>query len=187
MNEFLSALFQTVIIAAVPVCTGAVIKGIRAAARYLAAKAESETVRKYLEDVASAISTAVTYTSQVYVDALKHSNSFTKENQEEALSLAIREAVNLMRYETITFLKETYGDINDYLVSRIEAEVRAQKLKNSIFTLGEPVAAELSEAPDVTSVAAATAAATAAAVVQTTVSQAIPVGGTDSPVEGGEQ
>lgn len=34
--------------------------------------------------------------------------------------------------------------------------------------------------------AAATAAATAAAVVQTTVSQANPVGGPDSPVEGGE-
>ena len=71
MNEFLSTLLQAVIIAAVPVCAGAIIKGVQTGARYLAAKSESEIAKKYLTDVADAISTAVAYTSQTYVDGLK--------------------------------------------------------------------------------------------------------------------
>ncbi len=71
MNEFLSTLLQAVIIAAVPICAGAAIKGVRATVQYLASKSESEIAKKYLMDVADAISTAVTYTSQTYVDALK--------------------------------------------------------------------------------------------------------------------
>lgn len=70
-------------------------------------------------------------------------------------------------------LAEIYSDLNAYLETKIEAEVRAQKQRSEIITLGEPVTAELSEAPDMTSVAAAT------------VSRVNPVGGADSPVEGG--
>lgn len=53
------------------------------------------------------------------------------------------------------------------------------------ITLGEPFTAELKEAPDVTTVAAATAAATAAAVVQRAIPQTAPTGTPDSPQEGG--
>ena len=99
------------------------------------------------------------------MDTLKKSGTFTKENQQEALGMAIREAVNLMRHETINFLKEAYGDMNDYLVSQIEAEVRKQKLAEPL-TLGAPVEAvmEVRESPDpvAVAVAAASAAATAA-------------------------
>ena len=85
MNEFLSTLLQAVIIAAVPICAGAAVQGVRAAVQYLASKSESEIAKKYLMDVADAISTAVTYTSQTYVDALKKGGIFDKEAQLEAL------------------------------------------------------------------------------------------------------
>lgn len=185
MNEFLSTLLQAVIIAAVPICAGAAVKGIRAAVQYLAAKSESETAKKYLTDVADAISTAVTYTSQTYVDALKNSGSFTKENQEEALRLAVDKAAMLMTAEARTFLEKAYGDLNTYLVSKIEAEVRVQKQQASSIMLGEPFTAELNEAPDVTTVAATTAAATAAAVVQSAIPQTAHASAPDSPQEGG--
>ena len=127
MNEFLSTLLQAVIIAAVPVCAGAIIKGIQASAKYLAAKVENETTKKYLADVADAVSTAVTYTSQTYVDRLKASNEFSKENQEEALQKAVEQAEKLLTAEARDFLEKAYGDLNAYLISRIEAEVRKQK------------------------------------------------------------
>ena len=133
MSEFLSTLLQAVIIAAVPVCAGAIIKGIQAGAKYLASKAENKTAKKYLEDVADAVSTAVTYTSQTYVDALKASNKFTKENQEEALRKAVEQAEKLLTAEARAFLEKAYGDLNGYLVSRIEAEVRKQKYEAPIF------------------------------------------------------
>ncbi len=185
MNEFLSTLLQAVIIAAVPICAGAAVKGVRAAVQYLASKSESEIAKKYLTDVADAISTAVTYTSQTYVDALKNSGKFTKENQEEALKKAVEQAEKLLTAEARSFLEKAYGDLNAYLVSKIEAEVRVQKQQGNTITLGEPFTAELKEAPDVTTVAAATAAATAAAVVQRAIPLTAPTGTPDSPQEGG--
>jgi len=185
MNEFLATLLQAVLVAAVPVCAGAIIKGIQAGARYLATKSESETAKKYLTDVADAISTAVTYTSQTYVDALKNSGKFTKENQEEALQMAVDKAAALMTAEARAFLEKAYGDLNTYLISRIEAEVRVQKQQTGTITLGEPLTAELKEAPDVTTVAATTAAATAAAVVQKTIPQTPAVSAPTGPQEGG--
>lgn len=128
MNEFLSTLLQAVIIAAVPICAGAAVKGVRAAVQYLASKSESEIAKKYLMDVADAISTAVTYTSQTYVDALKKSGSFSKENQEEALSRAVDKAKSLLTVEAIAFLEEAYGDVTEFLKTNIEAEVRSQKV-----------------------------------------------------------
>ena len=89
MNEFLSPLLQAVIIAAVPICAGAAVKGVRAAVQYLASKSESEIAKKYLMDVADAISTAVTYTSQTYVDALKNAGKFDAEAQKEAAQKAL--------------------------------------------------------------------------------------------------
>ena len=135
MNEFLTTLLQAVLVAAVPVCAAFIGKGLKALAAYLGQKSESDAARKYLEAAADAISTAVTYTSQVYVDKLKETGQFTKENQQEALGLAVAQAKNLLTAEATAFLESAYGDLNEYLKSRIEAEVRNQKLAVGTLTL----------------------------------------------------
>ena len=135
MNEFLTTLWQAVLVAAVPVCAAFIGKGLKALAAYLGQKSESDAARKYLEAAADAISTAVTYTSQVYVDKLKETGQFTKENQQEALGLAVAQAKNLLTAEATAFLESAYGDLNEYLKSRIEAEVRNQKLAVGTLTL----------------------------------------------------
>lgn len=127
MNEFLSALLQAVIIAAVPVIAAFAAKGLKALAAYLATKADNEIIRKYLQEAADAIATAVTYVSQTYVDALKASDTFTKENQEEALQKAMEKAQAMLSAEAIEFLEEAYGDLRTYLETKIEQEVRNQK------------------------------------------------------------
>lgn len=169
MHEFLSTLLQAVFIAAVPVISGAIVKGIRALAKHLSTQTDNALAKKYLSDASDAITTAVSRVNQTYVDGLKKSGTFTKENQEEALGLAVKEAVNLMTHETIAFLKEAYGDMNDYLVSKIEAEVRLQK-KNDPDKFSIPVDAieGVREAPDTAAIATATAAATAAATTAAT-------------------
>ena len=57
------------------------------------------------------------------------------------------------------FIEAAYGDVRDYLVNKIEAEVRKQKV-----SIGTPVSAVLESTPDTTAVAATTAAATAATI-----------------------
>lgn len=128
MNDFLSALLQAVIVAVVPVCAAFISKGLQAFAQYIASKTDSELTRKYLQEASDAISTAVAHTSQTYVDGMKKSSCFTKENQEEALRRSLEKASSLLTAEAQAFLKNAYGDLNSYLISRIEAEVRSQKL-----------------------------------------------------------
>lgn len=183
MIDFLSNLFQVVLIAAIPVCAGAIVKGVQAGAKYLAANTENALARKYLKEAADAVGTAVTYTSQTYVDRLKNDGEFTKEKQKEALNTAVEQAKKLLTAEARAFLAEAYGDLNAYLISRIEAEVRNQKNEEPV-TVGIAELSEVRESPDIATVAATTAAATAAAVVQST----IPLPATsapDSPQEGG--
>ena len=135
MNDFLTTLLQAVLVAAVPVCAAFIGKGIKALADYLGRKSESDVAKRFLDAVADAVSTAVTYTSQVYVDKLKETGQFTKENQQEALGLAVAQAKNLLTAEATAFLESAYGDLNEYLKSRIEAEVRNQKLAVGTLTL----------------------------------------------------
>lgn len=127
MNEFIAALLQAVLIAAVPVCAAFIGKGVKALAKYLGVKSDNDLTRKYLYAAADAVSNAVTYTSQVYVDKLKEQGQFTKENQQEALGLAITQAKNLLTADAMSYLQTAYGDLNEYLKGRIEAEVRNQK------------------------------------------------------------
>lgn len=136
MNEFLTTLLKAVLVAAVPVCAAFIGKGLKALADYLGQKSESDTAKRFLEAVADAVSTAVTYTSQTYVDALKKSGEFTKENQQDALGIAVAQAKNLLTAEATAFLESAYGDLNEYLKSRVEAEVRNQKMEVGTLALG---------------------------------------------------
>ena len=136
MNDFLTTLLQAVLVAAVPVCAAFIGQGLKALAGYLGQKSENETAKKYLAAAADAVATAVTYTSQVYVDKLKETGQFTKENQREALGIAVAQAKNLLTAEAAAFLENAYGDLNEYLKSRIEAEVRNQKMGVGTLTLG---------------------------------------------------
>ena len=127
MNEFLLALLQAVLIAAVPVCTAYAVKGLSALARYFIGRTENETAKKYMADVTDIISTAVSCTSQTYVDALKKNDIFDKAAQLEALEKSKEKTLSLLSASTKSILAEIYGDLDAYLETKIEAEVRAQK------------------------------------------------------------
>ena len=187
MNEFLSTLLQAVLIAAIPVISAFIGKGVKAFADHLSAQTDNELAKKYLKEAADAIEEAVAFTNQTYVDTLKKSGTFTDENQEEARKKSLDKAVALLTADARKFLEEAYGDLNDYLLSRIEPEVRRQK-SNEPATLSVPLEAVegVRESPDVTSVAAATAAATAAAVVHNAIPQVPPVKASDNPQEAGD-
>lgn len=184
MKEFLIELLQAVATAAVPVCAAFLVQFLRRKSAQIGAEIDSLDMKELLAEVTEAVTTAVTYTSQTYVDALKKSNAFTKENQDEALAKAVKKAEELLTWEARRFLEDAYGDLNGYLVSRIEAEVRVQKQMDNTITLGEPFAAELKEVPDVTAVAAATAAATAAAIAQTAATKEAAGGGPEDARKG---
>lgn len=186
MREFLFELLGAVATATVTVCAAFLVRFLHQKSAQIRRQTNSMTAKNMLDEVTNAVTTAVTYVSQTYVDGLKKCGNFTRENQQVALDLAVDQAKKLLTAEAKNFLGAAYGSLNDYLVSRAEAEVRRQKLEHPATGTILESAEAVKESPDVTSVAAATAAATAAAVVQSAVAQASPAAGADATVEGGD-
>lgn len=135
MNEFLSTLLQAVLVAAVPVIAAFASKGFVALAQYLGVKAENATFAKYTDQIGKAVSTAVIYVAQTYVDELKKSGTFTEENQKIALQEALNVAKKQLTQEALEFIEMTYGDVTEYLISKLEAEVKIQKTAPAVLNI----------------------------------------------------
>jgi len=127
MNETLTILLQAVITAAIPVLTAFLVSLIRAKATQTIAQVDNQNAAEYLYQIADAITTAVTATSQTYVDSLKNKGEFTAEAQQEALKKALETAQASLSASALEFIFHAYGDITAYLTAKIEAEVRCQK------------------------------------------------------------
>ena len=62
------------------------------------------------------------------VDSLKASGSFDEDAQEKAFSMALSALLSSLSQSAKDYISENYGDITDYLTTKIEAEVKSQKL-----------------------------------------------------------
>ena len=181
MQEFLMNLFTAVVTAAVPVIAGYVIVLIRKDGDNAAAETEDIKVQGYTKEIANAIADAVAATSQTYVDALKNAGEFTLEAQKEALQKSLTACIASISPAAQAFIESAYGDITEYLTTKIEAEVRKQKLAEPLTIALPAVESDTSPSPsasaavesetDTTAIAASTAAATAATIAQTAVNQ----------------
>lgn len=166
MQEFLFTLLAAVVTAAVPVVSTFVVSAVKKAAENAKADTDNTTVQRYIEEIATAISDAVAATSQTYVDALKQAGKFDLEAQKEAAQKALVACIASISPAAQEFIEDAYGDLKEYLSTKIEAEVRKQKI-----TVGAPVTTVLESTTDTTAVAASAAAATAASYLQTAISQ----------------
>lgn len=127
MLEFLKELFFVVVTAAVPVLTAYVVVLIRKVGDNAAANAESTKAKTYITEATEAIAAAVAATNQTYVDALKNAGKFDGDAQKEAAEKALAACLASISPAAQRFIEAAYGDIREYLTTRIEAEVRKQK------------------------------------------------------------
>lgn len=93
----------------------------------------NKEAKHYIDEVTAAVTTAVTATSQTYVDALKNKNMFTKEAQAEALTKAKNTAIAIISPAAAEFINEVYGDLETYLTAKIEEAVRVQKAESPVL------------------------------------------------------
>ena len=115
-----------VLITAVPVLVGFIVKFLHEKAAALAASTHNEKVQAYLLELSDAVETAVTATSQAYVDSLKASGSFDEDARKEALGKAKDAALSVLTSACKDFLEEAYDDLDTLLEVKIEEEVRYQ-------------------------------------------------------------
>ena len=139
MQEFLKEIFLAVITAAVPVLTAYIVVLIRKVGENAAANTESIQAKTYIMEAAEAIAAAVAATNQTYVDELKNAGKFDAEAQKQAAQKALAACLQSISPAAQEFIERAYGDIREYLTTRIEAEVRKQK-NEAPLTLGLPAA-----------------------------------------------
>lgn len=132
---------------------------------------DNETAAKYMNMACEAVTQAVTYTAQTFVDTLKSSGGFTKEKQLEAFEKAKNKTLEILGDATVAALGEIYGDFDAWLETKIEQVCREIKLPDTDAA---------------TTAAATTAAATAASVATTIATTAVQQLAAEAPAQGVE-
>ena len=127
MNAFIIELLHTIATAAIPVCAAYLVQYLHRKSEQIIAQTDNMTIKAFLVEATDAVSTAVTYTSQTFVDALKKEGKFDKDKQQEALKKSLDKAISLLSESAKNALTDIYGNLEAYLTSKIEAEVRSQK------------------------------------------------------------
>lgn len=111
----------------VPVITRYLKIYLESKAEAYKAKTDSTIKTNLIDELEKAIEDSVTYVSQTFVDSLKSTNSFTKENQKIAFTMAIDNVLSTVSQAAVDFIEESYGDVNNWISTKIEATVNRQK------------------------------------------------------------
>lgn len=128
MNETLTNLLMIVVTVAVPVVSGLLVKGVGKVTDILVEKSQNETFDMFLTEIGDAVADAVAMTSQTYVDSLKAAGTFDEAAQKAAFEKAFAACVGSLGQSAKDFIQNNFGDMTAYLTTRIEAEVKRQKL-----------------------------------------------------------
>ena len=125
MNTFIIELLHAIATAAIPVCAAYLVQYLHRKSEQIIAQTDNMPIKAFLAEAKDVVSTAVTYTSQTFVDALKKEGKFDKDKQQEALNKSLDKAISWAK----NALEDIDGDLAAYLTSKIEAEVRSQKTR----------------------------------------------------------
>ena len=120
--------FQFVLIPLLPVLVGYLIKWINSKSEELKQKTNNENIQKYIKLLNDTIVATVVSVNQTYVDSLKASGDFGIEAQREAFKRAYNTVLLSLTDEAKFYLNEAIGDLETYIISKIEQEVNYNKV-----------------------------------------------------------
>ena len=136
--ELINQIFQVCIVPLLAVLTTYLVKYIDAKKDELIVKKEEANTNKenmladkYIKMLADTIKACVIATNQTYVDSLKDKNAFDGEAQKEAFKKTSDAVMLILSQEAKDYLSTIYGDLNQYIITQIEASVNANKKKSA--------------------------------------------------------
>lgn len=134
--ELINQIFQVCIVPLLAVLTTYLVKYIDAKKDELIVKKEEANANKenmladkYIKMLADTIKACVIATNQTYVDSLKDKNAFDGEAQKEAFKNTSDAVMLILSQEAKDYLSTIYGDLNQYIITQIEASVNENKKK----------------------------------------------------------
>lgn len=125
--EILSKIFELCVIPLLGILTSYLIVFIRMKKQELVNKTEDEKAKKYLDMIGETIVDCVLATNQTYVDSLKAQGAFDAEAQKVAFQKTYDMVMKFLTDEAKEYIAAVYGDVTEYLTSKIEAQVNLSK------------------------------------------------------------
>lgn len=125
--EILQQIFELCVVPLLGILTTYLVKLIRKKNKELDEKVSNNISRKYIDMLADTITNCVVSTNQTYVDALKEANAFDKEAQKKAFELTYNKIMNVLTEDAKEYLTTIYGDLEIYITTKIESEVKLYK------------------------------------------------------------
>lgn len=127
MVEVLQNVLYAVIAAAVPVITGFVCRWLASLYENNKVKIKNEKAQAVVGQVTDMIVAAVETTTSTYVKQLKADNLFDADAQKEAFNKTFDAVKKQLTEESAKIIAETYGDVETYLINKIEQFVEELK------------------------------------------------------------
>lgn len=127
MTEMLYDILKLCIVPLLGVLTAYLVKWLNAKEKEILDKVENDTGDKYVAMLFDTIEICVRATTQTYVDSLKKQNAFDAAAQKVAFQMTYDAVTAVLTDEARTYLTSIYGDLNAFITTKIEAEVKVQK------------------------------------------------------------
>ena len=127
-QELVNQLFEVVLIPLLGVLVAFFVKWVNVKSSEIAVSTDNALLNKYLSMLTSTITDCVIATNQTYVDALKAEGKFDAEAQKKAFSLTCDAVLSVLTDDAKEYLSESLGDLESYITSKIESQVKLQKV-----------------------------------------------------------
>lgn len=125
--KLLQEIFYVCVIPLLGVLTTYLVQFLKVKGNQIAESVDNELAAKYIKMLTETICTCVDETNQTYVDALKASGSFDAEAQKEAFTKCKDAVMKILSNEAKEYLASIYGDLDKFIESMIEAQVKQAK------------------------------------------------------------
>ena len=103
------------------------IIGFKKLFQFINSKIDNEDAKRWLEEIEQIVGTGVLATFQTYVSNIKGTDAWTEEAQKKALSECLKTVEERLTSKTLHWIEEKHGDIENYLIAFIEANVFKSK------------------------------------------------------------
>lgn len=127
--DILQQIFELCIVPLLGILTAYIVKLVQKKINELENSIDNKTAKKYLDMLNDTIVDCVIATNQTYVWALKDKDAFDEEAQKEALRITKDKVFELLNEEAKEYLSEFYGDLETYVIAKIESTVNLEAFK----------------------------------------------------------
>lgn len=125
--KLLQEIFYVCVIPLLGVLTTYLVQYLKAKGNQIADSTDNALASKYIKMLTETICTCVEATNQTYVEALKKTGAFDEAAQKEAFNKTKDAVMNILSDEAKKYLANIYGDLDQFIESMIEAQVKLAK------------------------------------------------------------